>query len=105
MSRHRSWMLSVASLLVVGTLGLGDKPESVADEVMQIPPDRSSGEMRLSLESRSWEAAANSTRRAPDRSIIRVYLTGSGSATLAWSTAFKSWASAARRSPTLAWSI
>ena len=38
MSRHRSWMLSVASLLVVGTLGLGDKPESVADEVMQSPP-------------------------------------------------------------------
>ena len=76
MSRHRSWMLSVASLLVVGTLGLGDKPESVADEVMQSPPRPELGRDGAIAAIEKLGGRCKFDEESPDRSIIRVYLTG-----------------------------
>ena len=76
MSRHRSWMLSVASLLVVGTLGLGDKPESVADEVMQSPPRPEFGRDEAIAAIEKLGGRCKFDEDNPDRPIIRVYLTG-----------------------------
>ena len=76
MSRHRLWMLSVASLLVIGTLGLGDKPESVADEVMQSPPRPEFGRDEAIAAIEKLGGPCKFDEESPDRPIIRVYLTG-----------------------------
>ena len=54
MSRHRLWMLSAASLLVVGTLGLGDKPDG-----------------RLTAGPRTKTSCTSSTRRSPTKAYRR----------------------------------
>ena len=76
MSRHRSWMLPVALLLVVGTLGLGDKPESVEDEVMQSPPRPEFGRDEAIAAIEKLGGRCKFDEESPDRPIIRVYLTG-----------------------------